>query len=122
MGILLTSCKNEEKNKTISETELNAEIDKEMDKEMETSNATLEIESISHATAIIKWGDAVIYTDPVGGAKSFEGKAAPSFILITDIHGDHMDVKHWKLLIWVIQKLLFHKLLKINYQKRWTLI
>jgi len=89
IGILLTSCKNEEKNKTISETELSAEIDKEM----ETSNATLEIEPISHATAIIKWGDAVIYTDPVGGAKSFEGKAAPSFILITDIHGDHMDDK-----------------------------
>ncbi len=89
MGILFTSCKNEEKNETISETELTAETDKEM----KTSMTTLEIEPISHATAVLNWGDAVIYTDPVGGANVFEGKAAPSFVLITDIHGDHMDAK-----------------------------
>ncbi len=89
IGILFTSCKNEEKKESISETELTAKTDQEM----ETSNVSLEIEPISHATAVLKWGDAVIYTDPVGGAKVFEGKDAPSFVLITDIHGDHMDAK-----------------------------
>ena len=89
MGVILTSCKNEEKNESLSETELTTETDNEVD----TSMANLEIEPISHATAVLKWGDAVIYTDPVGGANVFEGKAAPSFVLITDIHGDHMDAK-----------------------------
>tara|TARA_R100000935_G_scaffold51378_1_gene77812 strand:- start:567 stop:1337 length:771 start_codon:yes stop_codon:yes gene_type:complete len=89
MGIVFTSCKNEGKNETISENELTAEANQDE----ETVETNLEIEPISHATAVLKWGDAVIYTDPVGGAEVFEGKASPSFILITDIHGDHMDAK-----------------------------
>lgn len=94
MGLLFASCKNEEKNETISENELTAEANQEV----ETVDTNLEIEPISHATAILKWGDAVIYTDPVGGAEDFEGKASPSFILITDIHGDHMDAKTLQIL------------------------
>ncbi|RKS53573.1 L-ascorbate metabolism protein UlaG (beta-lactamase superfamily) [Gillisia mitskevichiae] len=90
MGFLFTSCKNEEKKEALSanETELTAEVDQEME-----TTSDLNIEPISHATAVIKWGDAVMYTDPVGGAEVFEGKDAPNFILITDIHGDHMDAK-----------------------------
>jgi len=90
MGFLFTSCKNDEKKEALSANE--TEFTTEVDQETETTS-DLNIEPISHATAVIKWGDAVIYTDPVGGAEVFEGKDAPSFILITDIHGDHMDAK-----------------------------
>lgn len=89
MGIFFTSCKNEEKKNEEMQTEVTAVSDQESEMEI----ASIEIEPISHATAVIKWGDAVIYTDPVGGASAFDGKDAPSFVLITDIHGDHMDPK-----------------------------
>jgi L-ascorbate metabolism protein UlaG (beta-lactamase superfamily) len=89
LGLAFTSCKNEEKN----DKEMENEIVAVADQENEHAEAAIEIEPISHATAVIKWEDAVIYTDPVGGADVFEGKDAPSFVLITDIHGDHMDAK-----------------------------
>lgn len=95
LGMLITSCKNEEKKEVISVNE--TEVSPETNQDMQTSNP-IEIEPISHATAVIKWGDAVIYTDPVGGAQVFEGKDAPSIILITDIHGDHMDAATLKAL------------------------
>ena len=91
LGLAFTSCKNEEKNDKEMENE--TEVTAVLDQENEQAEAAIEIEPISHATAVIKWEDAVIYTDPVGGAKAFEGKDAPSFVLITDIHGDHMDAK-----------------------------
>jgi L-ascorbate metabolism protein UlaG (beta-lactamase superfamily) len=89
LGLAFTSCKNEEKN----DKEMENEIVAVADQENEQAETAIEIEPISHATAVIKWEDAVIYTDPVGGADVFEGKDAPSFVLITDIHGDHMDAK-----------------------------
>ena len=46
---------------------------------------------ISHATAILEWGDVVIYTDPVGGAAAFEGKPQPDIVLVTDVHTDHLS-------------------------------
>lgn len=46
---------------------------------------------ISHATAILEWGDSIIYTDPVGGAEVFAGKPSPSVVLVTDVHGDHLS-------------------------------
>ncbi len=90
LGLAFTSCKNENKDQEMkNETEVTAAGDQENDRKI----AAIEIVPISHATAVIKWEDAVIYTDPVGGAVVFSGKEAPSFILITDIHGDHMDAK-----------------------------
>ena len=52
----------------------------------------LGIEPISHASMILNWDNAVIYTDPVG-AKMFTNKPAPDIILLTDMHGDHLDLK-----------------------------
>lgn len=42
---------------------------------------------------MIKWDDTVIYLDPVGGSEAFKGQEAADLVLITDIHGDHMDEK-----------------------------
>lgn len=46
---------------------------------------------IMHASMILEYKDAVIYVDPVQDSKSFEGKPAPTIILVTDIHGDHLS-------------------------------
>src|SRR3990170_350917 len=51
------------------------------------------IEPISHASMVLKWGGAIIYTDPVGGAGAFAGQPEPDLILLTDIHGDHLDIE-----------------------------
>ncbi|APG59060.1 MBL fold metallo-hydrolase [Christiangramia salexigens] len=100
-GILLTGCKNEqaEKNgKTTAETTKTTEASVEKTTKQDAKLSDLEIVPVSHATGVFKWGDKVFYTDPVGGAEVFEGKPEPDFILITDIHGDHMDAATLKTL------------------------
>lgn len=47
---------------------------------------------ISHATAVFEWDDLTIYLDPTGGEEAFNKYDAPDIILVTDIHGDHLDV------------------------------
>ena len=48
------------------------------------------IQPINHATLQITFGGHVIDIDPTPQA-DFTGLAAPDLILITDIHGDHLD-------------------------------
>lgn len=59
----------------------------------EKSTPVINIIPISHATMVLEWDEAVIYTDPVGGAEAFEGQPLPDIILVTDIHGDHLNVE-----------------------------
>ena len=49
------------------------------------------IAPINHATLQLTFGGKVIDVDPVAAAGTFAGFAAPDVILITDIHGDHLD-------------------------------
>lgn len=58
---------------------------------VETSKGPLTIQPLNHATLALTWQGKTIYVDPFGGAKIFEGLAAPDLILITDIHGDHFN-------------------------------
>jgi L-ascorbate metabolism protein UlaG (beta-lactamase superfamily) len=53
----------------------------------------LTIQPITHATLVLSYQGKNIYVDPTGGADAFKGLAAPDMILITDIHGDHLDPK-----------------------------
>jgi L-ascorbate metabolism protein UlaG (beta-lactamase superfamily) len=53
----------------------------------------IDITAISHATMVLEYNGVVIYIDPVGGKAAFKGHKAPTFILITDIHGDHLNVE-----------------------------
>ena len=59
--------------------------------DIKTSKGQLKIQPLNHATLALTWNGKTIYADPYGGAKTFEGIAAPDLILITDIHGDHFD-------------------------------
>ncbi|MCH4824259.1 MBL fold metallo-hydrolase [Gramella lutea] len=89
--LMFTACKDDAKNedeKTSSEIAEN-----NIQTEMTTEITDLEIDPISHATAVFKWNNKIFYTDPVGGAKAFKNKPKPDFILITDIHGDHMNAE-----------------------------
>lgn len=92
VGILFTGCKNKENDSqtedSMSENPYGGEINY-----LEADTVAIDIQPITHATAVINWGDATFYIDPVGGAEAFEGKDKPDFILITDIHGDHMNAE-----------------------------
>ena len=58
-----------------------------------TQAGPLTIQPVLHGSLVMTWDNKTIYVDPYGGADAFKGLAAPDLILITDIHGDHMDVK-----------------------------
>jgi L-ascorbate metabolism protein UlaG (beta-lactamase superfamily) len=56
--------------------------------EFPTSAGSLKITPIQHASLMIQAGGKVLYIDPAQG--SFDGMPQADYILITDIHGDHM--------------------------------
>jgi L-ascorbate metabolism protein UlaG (beta-lactamase superfamily) len=72
---------------------LQAQAQKATPDQLETKKGRLTIQPVQHAAAVLKWDNKTIYVDPAGGAPLFAGLDAPDLILITDIHGDHMDLK-----------------------------
>lgn len=59
----------------------------------ETGRGELVIHPVHHASFVMDWNKQAIYVDPVGGAKLFARFPKPEVILLTHIHGDHLDVK-----------------------------
>ncbi|UOQ51523.1 MBL fold metallo-hydrolase [Hymenobacter cellulosivorans] len=58
-----------------------------------TKKGPLTVQPITHGSVVFTWNGKTIYVDPYGGAAAYAGLAAPDVILITDIHGDHLDPK-----------------------------
>jgi Beta-lactamase superfamily domain len=56
----------------------------------DTSSGPVKVTPLYHATMLIEAGGKNIYVDPVKPA-NFSGLPKADLILITDIHGDHMD-------------------------------
>lgn len=61
--------------------------------QIKTNKGNLIIQPITHGTVTFQWNGKTIYVDPFGGGSGFEGLPAPTLILITDIHGDHLNPK-----------------------------
>jgi L-ascorbate metabolism protein UlaG (beta-lactamase superfamily) len=59
---------------------------------IKTNNGDVVIQPIFHGTLVLQFNGKTIYIDPYGGAKAFEGITKPDLILITDIHGDHLNI------------------------------
>ena len=53
----------------------------------------IQIAPIQHSTAVISFEGTLFYTDPVGGDEAFTGQSPANIILLTDIHGDHLDAE-----------------------------
>ncbi|HIF12140.1 MAG TPA: MBL fold metallo-hydrolase [Dehalococcoidia bacterium] len=58
-----------------------------------TSRGDVVILPLDHATFIMGWDGKTIYVDPVGGTGRFADLPTPDLILVTDIHGDHMNAE-----------------------------
>lgn len=54
-----------------------------------TSAGTLQLTPIQHASLYIQAGGKVLYIDPAEG--NYDGLPQADYILITDIHGDHLS-------------------------------
>lgn len=71
-------------------TDVNNTVD---DNDNEIESSLPQIKPISHASFVMNWAGMTIYIDPVGGAELYAGESAPDVILLSDIHGDHLDVE-----------------------------
>jgi L-ascorbate metabolism protein UlaG (beta-lactamase superfamily) len=60
---------------------------------IQTRRGDLIVSPVQHATFVLSWQNKTIYVDPTGGAAAFKSFKKPDIILLTDIHGDHCDVK-----------------------------
>ncbi|WP_044398149.1 MBL fold metallo-hydrolase [Lacinutrix sp. Hel_I_90] len=83
LGLIILSCKHEKKSETVQ-----AETPTEINLKGE-----LEVHPISHATLVLSHDDLIVYVDPTGGSAAFMPYKEPDYVLITDIHGDHMDIE-----------------------------
>ncbi len=83
---VLASCKNE------TTKEVESTVQNEV-ASTESYQPDIEIMPISHATFAMKWDDKVFYIDPVGGIEAFQSMPEEDVILITDIHGDHLNLE-----------------------------
>lgn len=100
--ICLISCKNEKKSNDINETSSDVQSNEEITKkeveviEVKTTESAINIRPIAHGTLILEYNNVVMYVDPVGGADAFAGEKKPTIILVTDIHGDHLNIETLK--------------------------
>jgi L-ascorbate metabolism protein UlaG (beta-lactamase superfamily) len=63
---------------------------------IKTNDGDITIQPIYHGTVVFTFNNQTIYVDPFGGIEKFKGLKKPSFILITDIHDDHMNLETLK--------------------------
>ncbi|WP_416443344.1 MBL fold metallo-hydrolase [Leeuwenhoekiella sp. A16] len=88
-ALALIACKTDNKSQ---EAEVTETQETAMTTE-ETASSDFDLTPISHASAVFNWDDTVFYIDPVGGAAAYDGEPEPAIILVTDIHGDHLDAE-----------------------------
>ncbi|MDB6053495.1 MAG: metal-dependent hydrolase [Verrucomicrobiales bacterium] len=56
-----------------------------------TDGSDVSLSIVNHASFALKTPSVTILADPVGGGDKFKSFGSPDIILITDIHGDHME-------------------------------
>ena len=58
-----------------------------------TPGGNVVVQPVFHAALVLEWNGKSIYIDPYNGADAYKSLQKPDLVLITDIHGDHMDLK-----------------------------
>ena len=80
-----------------------------------TPNGTISVQPKLHSSMLINYNDITIAVDPYGGEQLFNRSLAPEIVLITDIHGDHLNMSTLELLntsesIFIVPKAVANKL------------
>lgn len=60
---------------------------------IKTSTGKIEIQPVLHSSLILKWNSKTIFVDPYKELSIYGNVPSPAIILITDIHGDHLNLK-----------------------------
>jgi L-ascorbate metabolism protein UlaG (beta-lactamase superfamily) len=58
---------------------------------IKTKKGDLTVQPIFHGSLVLTWNGKTIYVDPYNGPDGYKTIAPADLIIITDIHGDHMD-------------------------------
>jgi len=90
LAIAFSSCKNTTEEK-ISEADLNEPVET-LDGGEAATEEGFTITPVEHASMVLNWDGTLIYVDPVGGKEAYNNYSEADMILVTDIHGDHMDI------------------------------
>ena len=89
----LTACKQNEKSRQ-PERVVSTSTEPELEKNDITEDISeVKISPIEHATMVLEYKNEVIYIDPVGGKDAFKTCKNPTLLVITDIHGDHLNIE-----------------------------
>jgi len=56
-----------------------------------TKKGELTIHPVLHASMVWEWNGKTLYFDPYGGAERYEKFPDPDIVLITHVHGDHLN-------------------------------
>ena len=64
-----------------------------------TRQGDLIIHPILHSTLALQWNNKTIFIDPYGGEPYFGQLPDPDLIVITDIHGDHMNIETLEIVV-----------------------
>jgi L-ascorbate metabolism protein UlaG (beta-lactamase superfamily) len=84
------SCKDSDKKES---DKLMAPEVKQQQKEVIKEKDSVQVMPVSHGSFAIVLNNKTLYVDPVGGVELYTELPKPNLVLITDIHGDHLDVK-----------------------------
>ena len=90
LAIAFASCKNTSEEK-ISQNDLEQPMKTLDGGDAEVDNGFI-ITPVEHASMVLNWDGTIIYVDPVGGKDAYSTYSEADMILVTDIHGDHMDI------------------------------
>jgi L-ascorbate metabolism protein UlaG (beta-lactamase superfamily) len=85
--LAIVSCKNK--------SDINTDFmkDEATKKEEKVDDSNFKVTPISHATMVLEIDGKIIYVDPVGERTAFKKFKSPDLILVTDIHGDHLNAE-----------------------------
>jgi len=90
LAIAFISCKNTSEEK-ISQNDLEQPV-QTLDGGEADDEIGFIITPVDHASMVLNWDGTIIYVDPVGGKDAYSTYSEPDMVLVTDIHGDHMDI------------------------------
>lgn len=88
--IAFIGCKNNSEEK-ISQVDLDKPVENLDGGEAADENGFI-ITPVEHASMVLNWDGTIIFVDPVGGKDAYNNYSEADMILVTDIHGDHMDI------------------------------
>ena len=107
--LVIASCKKED----------NPEASTEID--TSESEYPFELTPIQHASFVLDWGKEAVYVDPSAEKFKFKNLPDPTLVLLTDIHGDHLNLETLKSLpqtYHIVAPIAVYKKLPEEYQNK----